>query len=164
MGDYVWPALVLWALDRVLRALRVIWNNRLRFLGGSKYSLATVELVSDDTIRLTLTRRFGWKPGQHAYVTLPTISRIPLEAHPFTIASIPGKSRADVPDDSEDNQVVFLIRGRSGMTGRLRHFATRENLSTFSIPALVDGPYGYPPDLLTFTTSILIAGDLDFRH
>lgn len=155
--------MALWALDRALRALRIAWNNRPPFFGGSESSLATVELVSKDTIRLTLIRRFNWKPGQHAYITLPTISRLPLEAHPFTIASIPGDPRIGASRGSEDNEVVFLIRGRSGMTGRLRHFAMRENCSALMVPAFVDGPYGFPPDLLTFTTNILIAGNFNLR-
>lgn len=162
MGDYIWPALMLWLLDRVLRALRIIWNNRLWVLGESKYSLATVELVSNDTVRLTLLRRFSWKPGQHAYVTLPSISRLPFEAHPFTIASIPTRSRNTNVNSSDDNSVVFIIRGRSGMTGQLRQFAARENRFTVTVPALVDGPYGCPPDLLKFSTSILIAGGHNF--
>jgi predicted ferric reductase len=149
---------MLWVFDRLLRAARIIWNNRLWAMGESKYSSATVELVSSDTIRLTLARRFDWRPGQHAYIIVPSISKLPFEAHPFTIASIPAQPRIDNASDSKDNAVVFLIRGRSGMTGRLRRFATRQNNSTVTIPALVDGPYGCPPDLLTFSTSILIAG------
>lgn len=163
MGDYIWPALMLWALDRTLRVSRIVWNNRLWVVGESRYSLATVELVSDDTIRLSLARRFKWRPGQHAYVILPTISRLPFEAHPFTIASIPAHPRNDGVNSSGDNGVVFLIRGRSGMTGRLRRLAARENRPTITTPALVDGPYGCPPDLLNFATCILIAGEYKFR-
>ncbi|KAF9451639.1 hypothetical protein P691DRAFT_337963 [Macrolepiota fuliginosa MF-IS2] len=158
MGDYIWPALMIWALDRFLRGLRIIWNNRLWAVGDSRYSLATIELVSNDTIRLTLARRFKWKAGQHAYITLPAVSRLPFEAHPFTIASIPDDPRAPGARGSGDNDIVFLIRGRSGMTARLRRLAARDDRTTITIPALVDGPYGCPPDLLKFTTNILIAG------
>ncbi|KAJ3573341.1 hypothetical protein NP233_g2490 [Leucocoprinus birnbaumii] len=157
-GNYIWPALMLWVLDRVSRAARVIWNNRLWVMRESTYSSASIELVSSDTIRLTLTRRFRWRPGQHAYIILPSISRLPFEAHPFTIASIPAQSRTGNDTSSGDSTVVFLIRGRTGMTARLRRFAGRENNSTITIPALVDGPYGCPPDLLMYSTSVLIAG------
>jgi ferric-chelate reductase len=109
---------------------------------------ALVELISEDTIRLTLTRRLSWTPGQHAYVILPTISNLPFEAHPFTIASI--------PEDGKQCDAVFLIRGRSGFTRRLRQHATNDHGSR--VPAFVDGPYGCPPDLTTFSTCILIAG------
>lgn len=120
-GNYIWPALVVWAFDRVLRFARVLWNNSGRF--GSKHtsSVATVELLSADTIRLTLRRQMKWTPGQHAYVVLPTVSDIPTEAHPFTIASIP--SSLDGTKGDEEKDVVFIIRGRSGFTGRLRDHA-----------------------------------------
>ncbi|EJF56585.1 hypothetical protein DICSQDRAFT_71178 [Dichomitus squalens LYAD-421 SS1] len=153
-GDYFWPALVVWAFDRVLRTARLIWNNRGR--GGTRhgYGSATVELVSSDTIRMTLRRKMNWRPGQHAYVILPTVSGMPSEAHPFTIASIPQSLHGN--DGNVEKDVVFLIRGRTGFTGRLREFASRNGVCR--VPAFVDGPYGCPPDLTKFSTCILIAG------
>lgn len=129
-----------------------MWNNR---FGLSKhYSTASVELISSDTVRLTLRRRFNWKPGQHAYIILPTVSGLPTEAHPFTIASI--SQSLDGQNTSSDKEVVFLIRGREGFTGRLREHASANGIST--VPALVDGPYGCPPDLSKYSTCILVAG------
>ncbi|KAG5648690.1 hypothetical protein DXG03_000036 [Asterophora parasitica] len=150
-GAYIWPALMIWALDRVLRLARMLYNNRVWTRSNPEHSVATVELVADDTVRLTFRRRFTWTPGQHAYVTIPSISNLPTESHPFSIASIP-EHRAGF--DEED--VVFLIRGRAGFTQRLRHHAIKNGLGT--VPALLDGPYGYPPDLRPFSTCILIAG------
>ncbi|KAL7282503.1 hypothetical protein ACG7TL_003974 [Trametes sanguinea] len=157
-GDYFWPALVVWAFDRVLRTGRLLWNNRGK--GAStehEFSTATVELVSSDTIRLTLKRKFSWRPGQHAYVVLPTVSDLPTEAHPFTIASIP--KGLDGTDGPAEKDVVFLIRGRRGFTGRLREHAERSGLTR--VPAFVDGPYGCPPDLSRYCTCILVAA---FSH
>ncbi|CDO68687.1 hypothetical protein BN946_scf184652.g14 [Trametes cinnabarina] len=154
-GDYIWPALVVWAFDRVLRTARLLWNNRGRAGNGEhEYSTAAVELVSSDTIRLTLKRKFSWRPGQHAYVVLPTVSDLPTEAHPFTIASIP--TALDGTDGPAEKDVVFLIRGRRGFTGRLREHAERSGQTR--VPAFVDGPYGCPPDLSKYETCILIAG------
>ncbi|KAF9483940.1 hypothetical protein BDN70DRAFT_903886 [Pholiota conissans] len=145
-GDYVWPALVVWAFDRTLRLGRLVWNNKMwsRDYSGD----ALVELISEDTIRLTMSRRITWTPGQHAYVILPTISNLPFEAHPFTIASI--------PESGKQCSVVFLIRGRSGFTQRLRQHAIKDHGNR--VPAFLDGPYGCPPDLTAYTTCILIAG------
>ncbi|KAI9000892.1 hypothetical protein BD414DRAFT_15568 [Trametes punicea] len=153
-GDYFWPALVVWAFDRVLRTGRLLWNNRGRGSTSHEYGRATVQLVSADTIRLTLKRKFRWLPGQHAYVVLPTVSDLPTEAHPFTIASIP--TGLDGSDGPEEKEVVFLIRGRGGFTGRLRENAERRG--GCCVPAFVDGPYGCPPDLSKYSTCILIAG------
>ncbi|OCH90700.1 hypothetical protein OBBRIDRAFT_582310 [Obba rivulosa] len=153
-GHYIWPALVVWAFDRVLRSARLLWNNSGRFGKDKECATANVELVSSDTIRLTLRRKLNWTPGQHAYVILPTVSDLPTEAHPFTIASIP--KALDGTEGPEEKDVVFLIRGRSGFTGRLRDHATQNGVC--SVPAFVDGPYGCPPDLTKYTTCILIAG------
>ncbi|KAF8914049.1 ferric reductase NAD binding domain-containing protein [Gymnopilus junonius] len=148
-GDYIWPALLVWGFDRGLRMARLVWNNKM--WSRSHPGDALVELVSEDTIRLTLHRRISWLPGQHAYVILPTVSNLPFEAHPFTIASIPESG-----GNSEESDVIFLIRGRGGFTQRLREHAAKDHGSR--VPAFLDGPYGCPPDLRSFTTCILIAG------
>ncbi|TFY82597.1 hypothetical protein EWM64_g1407 [Hericium alpestre] len=150
--DYIWPALMVWGFDRFLRLVRVIYTSRA--WGRRGWSQASIELLSEDTIRLTLRQRLTWTPGQHAYVILPTVSTLPTEAHPFTIASIPGDLNG-TPSDKE-KEVVFLIRGRDGFTGRLREHAVRNG--SCSVPAMLDGPYGCPPDLRPFSTCILIAG------
>ncbi|EMD40636.1 hypothetical protein CERSUDRAFT_111219 [Gelatoporia subvermispora B] len=153
-GNYIWPALVVWAFDRVLRFSRLLWNNSGRFGKEKECAMAKVELLSSDTIRLTLRRKFNWTPGQHAYVILPTVSDLPTEAHPFTIASIP--KALDGTEGPAEKDVVFLIRGRSGFTGRLRDHAAQSGVCT--VPAFVDGPYGCPPDLTKYSTCVLIAG------
>ena len=115
---------------------------------------ATVELLTDDTVRLTLRRKMTWNAGQHAYVVLPSVSNLPTEAHPFTIASIP--QSLDGTKAKGDRDVVFLIRGRSGFTKLLReHAMTQPNEP---VSAYIDGPYGCPPDLTIFSTCVLIAG------
>lgn len=150
-GFYVWPALLVWGLDRSFRLIRLLWHNRYNVESCSK-AQAMVELLTPDTIRLTFKRKFHWKPGQHAYVSVPKISTLPSEAHPFTIASI-----ADNLDDtkSDEKDVVFLIRTRSGFTRQLRAFAES---GESKIAAYVDGPYGSPPNLHRYSTCVLVAG------
>lgn len=146
---------MVWGLDRLLRLARVFWNNHVWSGTKSDYTQASIELLTHDTVRLTLRRRMHWQAGQHAYVVLPSISGLPTEAHPFTIASIP--HALDGTEGPKDKDVVFLIRGRSGFTRRLReHASTKGNAG--SVPAYIDGPYGCPPNLKTFSTCVLIAG------
>ncbi|KAI0321845.1 FAD-binding domain-containing protein [Amylostereum chailletii] len=148
--DYIWPALVVWSSDRFIRLGRILWNNKLWKGSSQKYCQASVESLSEDTIRLRLQRSFTWRPGQHAYITLPTVSDIPTEAHPFTISSIPGS------EIEGDHAIEFLIRAREGFTARLREHAVK--MGSCTVPVFVDGPYGCPPDLRSFTTCILLAG------
>ncbi|KAL0949689.1 hypothetical protein HGRIS_009726 [Hohenbuehelia grisea] len=147
-GAYFWPALVIWAADRCARVVHVLWNSRTSQEQSSK---ATVELLAEDTVRVTLRRRMDWTPGQHAYLIVPSVSAIPFEAHPFTMASVPKRVAA-----TEDNEIVFLIRGRGGFTQRLKEYA-RSHASN-SLPVYLDGPYGNPPNLHKYSTCILIAG------
>lgn len=52
--------------------------------------------------------------------------------------------------------MIFIIRGREGFTSKLREHA--KNGKATSVPAFVDGPYGYPPDLTQYSTAILVSG------
>ncbi|KAJ2930191.1 hypothetical protein H1R20_g6887, partial [Candolleomyces eurysporus] len=151
-GSYVWPALLVWGVDRVFRTIRLVWHNLFR-LDESAKGQAQVELLASDTIRLTFRRKFHWKPGQHAYISLPKISKLPSESHPFTIASIPGNIDGT---ESQEQDVVFLIRSRGGLTRRLKEFTDKSG--TGSVAAYIDGPYGCPPDLHQYTTCVLVAG------
>ncbi|KAH0840959.1 Ferric reduct-domain-containing protein [Fonsecaea pedrosoi] len=49
---------------------------------------ATVRLLDDKYIHLSVRDvSFGWKAGQHIYITVPHLRKV--ESHPFTIASLP---------------------------------------------------------------------------
>jgi len=139
---------------------------------------ATVELQSEEYVRLRLCRppHFHWSPGQMVYLIIPSVSRLPFEAHPFTIASIdstmfhsscttekPTSGRGTKEAMAEKsptvsspfwNELVFFINVRKGFTSQLKKAATKGE----KVKAFVDGPYGIPPDLRTYDTSILIAG------
>ncbi|KZW04273.1 hypothetical protein EXIGLDRAFT_828184 [Exidia glandulosa HHB12029] len=152
--DYFWPGFLVWGLDRGLRFGRVFFFNMRWWRKDDKLTSGHVELIADNTIRLTVRRPMTWKAGQHAYIVMPSVSTFPFEAHPFTIASI--SAPVDGSASSGENDLVFLIRGMSGFTKRLRDHADSKGQG--SVACLVDGPYGYPPDLTTFTHSVLVAG------
>jgi predicted ferric reductase len=76
---------------------------------------AVPEHIADNAIRLTLpNRRIRWSPGQHVFLTLPEIPRMPFESHPFSIASV---------QDDKHQGLVFTIRAMGGFT----LLKTREN-------------------------------------
>ncbi|CAE6393364.1 unnamed protein product [Rhizoctonia solani] len=149
-----WPALAIWALDRLLRMLRMVILNKLWvhvFPVGKRFDDATLERVSSDTVRLTVHRSFKWRSGQHAYILAPSIAALPFEAHPFTIASTYSE---DSHAKGSLQEIVFIIRGRDGFTKRLLEASeTRQ-----SVPVVIDGPYGAPPRLSHYSKLILIAG------
>ncbi|KAI0367299.1 iron reductase [Pilatotrama ljubarskyi] len=175
-GFYVWPCFIIWGLDRAIRLGRLIYYNHLYFgLSEVSHRLdASVELLSPQLVRLHLKRppHFRWTPGQTAYLAMPSVSKFPIESHPFTIASVDARydlgdakrpRLADVEKNGSDaeadptlywNELVFLIQVREGYTRRLADAAVEGE----KVKVLVDGPYGFSPDLDNDDTVVLIAG------
>ncbi|KAF8589885.1 hypothetical protein K439DRAFT_1651457 [Ramaria rubella] len=163
-SPYLFPTFGLWALDRVLRLLRVLWNNRSASVSNaSSESLdASAELISSTMVRLTLNRRMTWRAGQNVFITMPGVSSLPFEAHPFTIASIPRESAVTGEKKSslESNELVFYVKVRRGFTKRLQEVIKREGdqKGKVSLSTYIDGPYGSPLDVNAYDSVILIGG------
>lgn len=121
---------------------------------NSKAVLATAEIISPNMIRLTMERKMTWRPGQSAFLTVPSVAHIPFEAHPFTMACI--------SENQDLNQLVFLVGARGGFTKRLRDYVRCNSHETGMafLPVYVDGPYGSPPDPNAFEHVLLISGKL----
>ncbi|KAG2346403.1 hypothetical protein BDR05DRAFT_988089 [Suillus weaverae] len=175
---WIYPCFLIWGLDRFIRFLRLVVFNHsyFGFRSGSTMD-ATAELLSDDFVRLRFHRpsHFHWTPGQTAYLIMPSVSRLPFEAHPFTIASF-NSTLFDVPKEqkltsekyaeislAEGNlgssapfwkELVFFINVREGFTARLKDAALKGN----KVKVFVDGPYGPSPNLGSYDTSVLVAG------
>ena len=166
---WIWPSFVFWALDRLLRIARVVFCNHLYFGFSRRARLqdATIELLSDNFVRIRVRRppHFRWCPGQTAYLIMPTVSRFPLEAHPFSIASIDsslfppstrGSAEAGPVEESPHwKELVFLINVRGGFTKRLKDITAQKQ----AVKLFIDGPYGAAPDVAAYDTSVLVAGE-----
>lgn len=93
---------------------------------------ATLVPESDQTLKVTIETRMEWAPGQHIFLRFMTCGMHALTAHPFTICSIPQKHGK--------NQLVFYVKQRGGLTGRLMGLAKKT--PGVQVPVLMDGPYG----------------------
>ncbi|KAG2112970.1 ferric reductase like transmembrane component-domain-containing protein [Suillus discolor] len=176
-GSYwIWPSLVIWALDRFVRVVRLaVFNHSyFGFKSGSGTMDATTEMLSEDIVRVRLRRppHFHWSPGQAAYLIMPSVSTLPFEAHPFTIASFDSSllSTAETEDQSgggenHETQVlgssnslwkelVFLVNVHGGFTKKLKEVAATKG----TVKVFVDGPYGPSVDLGSYDTSVFVAG------
>lgn len=173
----MWPSLVFWAFDRLIRVVRLVVFNHsyFGFKSGSGTMDATAELLSEDVVRLRLCRppHFHWSPGQSAYLTMPSVSTVPFEAHPFAIASVYSSLfQTTTPEYSPESgvnkdiqisassaplwkELVFLVKVHKGFTKKLKAVAVRGG----KIKVFVDGPYGPSPDLSSYDTCILVAGE-----
>ena len=177
LGKWIWPSFVIWGFDRALRFARVVYYNHLYFgFHKTAHRLdASVELLSPHFVRLHIERppHFHWTPGQTAFLVMPTVSAFPLEAHPFTIASVDShyqlegvKSPVSETDQEKAvalaghdaapfwKELVFLVNVREGFTKRLATCAAKGE----KVKVLIDGPYGFSPSLDADDTVVLVAG------
>jgi ferric-chelate reductase len=142
--QYVWPCFIIIGVDRILRGIRIAFNHR--------GTTAKIEAFGSEMVRVTVKRRMDWTPGQHAYLMMPAISRLPTETHPFSICTVPEPVDGSI---SRYKKVQFIMRARGGFTKRLREAALNGVSQT---SCYIDGPYGSPPNLKEFTTCVLVAG------
>ncbi|KAI9844086.1 MAG: hypothetical protein M1837_005800 [Sclerophora amabilis] len=161
---WVWIPVGLFFFDRLVRALFLLYNNlslfhpRSRKIGGHSGLLtcqAEVAPLPHHTTRITVHNPpFSWRPGQHVFLSCHSI--VPLQSHPFTIASLPS-----------DGKLEFLVHAQSGGTRRFFHHAEKHHetlpilessSSTASKGVLLDGPYGRMRSLHQFDSVILFAG------
>jgi len=60
-----------------------------------------------------------------------------------------------------ENDMVFFLKVRGGFTKKLMTAVTKKakNGREVNLPIYLDGPYGTPPDVNTYSMVILIAGE-----
>ncbi|KAL8669141.1 MAG: hypothetical protein Q9168_006254 [Polycauliona sp. 1 TL-2023] len=152
---WVWISVGFFLFDRSFRACATLVVN-VSLLNKSPKTLtpkATFESLSGDTTRITISNpRFTWEAGQHVFLTCHGLA--PLQAHPFTIASLPA-----------DGKLEFLVKSKSGSTKSfLRHAEKSQGLRQASSnkchdrSVLLEGPYGRIRPLRQFDSVFLIAG------
>ncbi|RPD78371.1 hypothetical protein L226DRAFT_531717 [Lentinus tigrinus ALCF2SS1-7] len=188
LGEYVWPCFLIWGADRLLRLFRVAYFNS-NVYGGNSALEATVELVSPQFVKLGLTRpsHFKWTPGQAAFLIVPEVSGFPLEAHPFTIASVDsryrlrndsagkryhesgkcyqveaGESSAMALNEEKSRTDIVSDHERVEFFINVREGFTKRLAAAASrgemVKVFVDGPYGFSPNLKGDDTVVVVAG------
>ncbi|KAJ4369003.1 ferric-chelate reductase Frp1 [Neocucurbitaria cava] len=159
MNAYVWIPVALFFFDRVFRALRVIYANASVFhpsqksqghMDGIFACKAEFTPLPHNTTRIVIRNPpISWTPGQHVFLSCHSI--VPLQSHPFTVASIP-----------EDGRMEFLVKAENGGTKRFFRHAEKTNRGGEGSPRLktvaIEGPYGCLRPLRQFDSVILFAG------
>ncbi|KAK4039703.1 ferric reductase like transmembrane component-domain-containing protein [Parachaetomium inaequale] len=164
---YLYVVVALWVLDRLARLLRIGYRNL--GAGGTK---TLVEALPGGACRVTvnMARPWAFKPGQHAYLYMPTIGF--WQSHPFTVA---WSDEADAPHHAADGgeklpvrrqdvlaakktTLSFIIRGRTGFTGALYSRAASHPDGKMVTRCLVEGPYRGSSRFHSYGTVMLFAG------
>ncbi|PWY75826.1 metalloreductase [Aspergillus eucalypticola CBS 122712] len=160
---WVWIPIGFLVFDRVARYLWATYAN-LSIFHRSKSpahalwaNRATFTPLPGNVTRIAIENPgVGWKPGQHVFLTCHSI--VPLQSHPFTIASIP-----------EDNKMVMYVRAEKGGTRRFFRYASKNHqvLGASDQVAVkqartvfIEGPYGQMRPLKQFDSVILLAGGM----
>ncbi|KAJ2904622.1 ferric-chelate reductase [Zalerion maritima] len=157
------PVVPIWVADRLCRFLRIIYHNI-----GAGGSRTLVEALPGNACRVTIAMARPWtfKPGQHAYLYMPTISL--WQSHPFSVAwsedsedvfaekQLP-VSRGDVLS-SRKSSMSFIIRARTGFTDTLYRKAAACPDGRLVTTCFAEGPYGGRHTMHSHGTVMLFAG------
>lgn len=181
---FIWPCLVIWVFDRVLRAGRVLafniwfWNTK-----------ATVSYdPSSNLVRMDIDGSSNWlgsDPGTYYYIHVLDDILYAHQSHPFTLAyktsdlnnlpctplspissrPSPHRTLSDESTESDalltssknpsKSNLVFLIRPYDGFTSRLKSHCL---LRPKSLRVLVDGPYGHSEPLHHSPNVLFVVG------
>jgi predicted ferric reductase len=164
---YVYVTIGLWVADRVARVLRVAWLN------WGRGTRTVIEALPGNAIRVTMTLARPWtpRPGQHAYLYMPTISF--WQSHPFSVAWY--DSTDDLGSDKlasnrqerssmQKMQIAFVIRARTGYTNSLYQKVAAAPAGKMSTTCFVEGPYGVRHSLDSYGSVVLFAGGVGVTH
>jgi predicted ferric reductase len=160
---WVWICVGLFFFDRVVRGFSYLYNNlsilhpAQRKSGdmGKLWALnAELTALPNNTTRVTIKNPpISWSPGQHVFLSAQSLA--PIQAHPFTISSIPS-----------DGKMEFLIQSQKGGTRKFYQHAERLGSSlpqnatdpTRMTSVAIEGPYGHIRPLQQFDSVVLLAG------
>lgn len=159
MHGYVWAPVAIFLFDRVVRALRLLYLNVSFFhptqrqqenIKGFLTCQAEFTPLSHNTTKIVVRNPpMSWKPGQHVYLSCQAV--VPLQSHPFTIATIP-----------EDGRMEFYVKAEKGGTKRFHSFAEKSSSSSEALAktrsVTFEGPYGTLRPLRQFDSVVLVAG------
>merc|ERR1711881_528086 len=117
---YIWICAALFWLDRLTRALLMLYTNLSYFHPEKRKSgdmnsfwagKGEFSPLPGGYTKITLKHApLFWKPGQHVFVSCHSV--VPLQSHPFTIASLP-----------QDGKVEFIVKAENGGTRRFFNHA-----------------------------------------
>ncbi|KAF3926227.1 hypothetical protein ABW20_dc0101319 [Dactylellina cionopaga] len=169
---YLQVAIGFWAADRLARFISIIYRNV-----GRSMTKATITALSTEAVRVTLDmpRPFRFRPGQHVYLYLPTVTG--WQSHPYSVAwadeSAPlvwDEKKEELPRNRQDvfgpqkTTIELVVRRRTGATNTMFQKAAKAPDGTVSVRAFVEGPYGTHHSLTSYGTVVLFAGGVGITH
>ncbi|CDK27365.1 unnamed protein product [Kuraishia capsulata CBS 1993] len=138
--QYYYAAAAVWCFDTLIRFARIA-------VFGVRTS--KVELIANETLKVTVPRPAFWKPypGAHGFVHFVT----PLtfwQSHPFTL----------VESTVHDQNIHFYIKIKNGITKKLASRIQKSGKGFTNIHVSVEGPYGERNHYEHYNKAVLLAG------
>lgn len=151
---YLEASVAIIVICNIWRLHKLNWTKpwRYAFFVGDE---AAIQIMTENTIKITIPTQMKWVPGQYFYLRMPGISL--LENHPFTVTSLCSE---DFPSEygEQYRDAVLVFRPYGGFTKKVLETAIEKG-PFHTYRAFLDGPYGgMRRDLAAFDTCILIAG------
>lgn len=157
---WVWLPIAFFAVERLLKAKRLLFLNltlfqfKKRRASGLWANSASFRPLPGGVTKITVeTPAFTWSPGQHVLLSCHSI--LPLQSHPFTIASLPSDGRLE----------FFVKAHRGGTKSFLNHASTNATLPistpnnrSITRKVAIEGPFGRMRSLEQFDSIIFFAG------
>jgi predicted ferric reductase len=181
---FIWPCVVVWMFDRVLRLGRIVAFNQNPF-----NTKATVTYdASSNLVRMEVDGSNNWippMPGTYYYIHILDDLLYAHQNHPFTLAYLssdlkdsastpllpgatrPASHRTSSASSTESDallrsrvsntisNLVFLIRPYDGFTSRLKSHCL---LHPKKLRVLIEGPYGHTIPLHTYPNILFVVG------
>lgn len=119
---------------------------------------ATLSLLPCGLLQIKIPTIINWTPGQHVFIRFSSprtgIALHTLTSHPFTICS----TSRDVQAANKANEMIFYVKPKRGITGRLANIASKSPGSGHGV--LVEGPYGgiEPSNIARSESAVIISG------
>lgn len=161
-------AIFFWSWDRFMRVVHIAYRNFGR--GGTR---TVIEALPGNALRInvTLARPWTFRPGQHAYLYMPSLSL--WQSHPFSVvwgedtvdpnAEKLAMTRQDAMS-AQTSTISFIVRERTGVTHTMYKKAMASPDGRYSTRCWVEGPYGELHGLKSYGTVMLFAGGVGITH
>ncbi|RDL40516.1 Ferredoxin reductase-like, C-terminal NADP-linked [Venustampulla echinocandica] len=164
----LYGVIALWVLERTVRIIILLYRNVGK--GGSK---TLVEALPGNAVRITvdLPRPWTFKPGQHAYLYMPSFGL--FTSHPFTVAwseeteNPEGEKLAMNRQDvlaMKKTSLSFIVRARTGFTNTLFKKAEAAPSGRLYTKCYAEGPYGGMHMMHSYGTVMMFAGGVGITH
>ncbi|KAM0413227.1 hypothetical protein ACHAPD_008320 [Fusarium lateritium] len=171
----VWIPVLVWLLDRVIRAVRVIAFNPKFWETGALITYNEDARMIRVVVPVS-SSFYKTDPGTFYYLTVLN-KRSFWESHPFTVASVSEPETYALSDrapllghtsysteemspeyEKTQREMTFLIRPYDSFTSRLKQYAEKEQPKPAKVRVAIDGPYGKTLPLERFDKVLFIVG------